>query len=56
MGLIIGIPLAVSGAALLIGGIIGYKKFETLRAKESPWFAGFWPRQHQLYLCFLGTP
>jgi len=33
LGLIIGIPVAVLGAALLIGGIVGYKKFKTSLAK-----------------------
>ncbi len=33
MGLIFGIPLAVLGAALLAGGIVGYKKFKTSPAK-----------------------
>ena len=33
MGLIFGIPLAVLGAALLVGGIVGYKKFKTSPAK-----------------------
>lgn len=33
MGLLVGIPLAVLGAALLIGGIVGYIKFKDTAAK-----------------------
>jgi hypothetical protein len=33
LGLIFGIPLAVLGAALLVGGIVGYRKFSSSPAK-----------------------
>ena len=33
MGLLVGIPLAVLGAALLVGGIVGYKKSSSTLAK-----------------------
>ncbi|MHC4310562.1 MAG: hypothetical protein ACYSSN_11505 [Planctomycetota bacterium] len=33
MGLIFGIPLAVLGAALLVGGIVGYRKYNSSPAK-----------------------
>jgi len=33
MGLLVGIPLAILGAALLVGGIVGYKKSGSTTAK-----------------------
>lgn len=33
MGLLVGIPLAILGAALLVGGIVGYKKSGSTAAK-----------------------
>lgn len=33
MGLLVGIPIAIAGAALLIGGIVGYIKFKGSGAK-----------------------